>query len=246
MALGQVYGVRLTPFDRLLCVRTGLLACALVAAASAVVVTTDEVGSTAAERLARLSVFAPALSVVACIVVERQAVLRGELATLAALGVTAPRALRGALLAAWLVGAVALGLVASPWSDPSSLFPSVAGTADWLLVDGRLVEPGAGLSVGAEGDIERFEPAAAAVGVDARRGAQLVVGALALVGPWWAIASSGVGSRWLAPLATLLGTIVLLHAAAAGRISVVLLPAAALPLALHALARWRRQLGVEA
>lgn len=238
--------MRLTPFDRSLCVRTGLLACALIAAASAVVVTTDEVGSTAAERVARLSVFAPALSVVACIVVERQVALRGELTTLAALGITAPRALRGALLAAWLVGAVAFGLVASPWSDPSSLFPSVAGTADWLVVDGRLVEPGAGLSVGAEGDLERFEPAAAAARVDVRRGAQLVVGALGLVGPWWAIASSGAGSRWLAPLATLLSTIVLLHAAAAGRIGVALLPAATLPLALHALARWRPRIGVAA
>ncbi len=121
-------------FDRLLGRRCFGLSLLLLALALAVVLATDEAGSTVGQRAARLAVFAPAVAVVAERLVLSQARARGELVALAALGASPWSQARGAMVAAWAVGALSLLVLLSPLSDVRSLFPVVQGHASFTAV----------------------------------------------------------------------------------------------------------------
>src|SRR5690606_29874609 len=154
----------MSPFDRSLALRVVGVVFVTAALAAVVIVATDESGSTAPMRVARLCALQPALAALGCWAVQAQAEARGELRALLGLGASPWRLCRGPCVAAWGLGALALVTLASPWADPSSLFPVVAPAA-WERVGGQLVDPVHGVSVDARGAL-RF------LGQSARRVAQ--------------------------------------------------------------------------
>lgn len=220
------------PFDRLLFRRALAFTAVVTLLALAVVVLTDEPLSTPAMRAARMAAFAPLLSALGVSVALAQARVRGELAALSALGASPWRLARGPMLAGWLVGALAVGALASPWVDVGVLFPVMPLKAAWHLdaaslmartVGVRVVPGGAIQFVGAHPAPVRNTPGSLA--------ALLAVAPLAAAAPPWAGARLSLLSRALGAGTAVALVVVLLHAVAAGRAPAVVLALAALPLA---------------
>lgn len=230
-------------YDRLLAARTAALSALVTLLALGIVVATDEPFSTAQMRVARLCAVAPAVGALSVALVIAQAGARGELRSLEALGTPPLRAALGALLGAWLLGAIATVLVVSPLADPAALLPRVAAPTEWLLDAGAFAAPAHGVRVDAEGALGL----GAALGAPApsvppeRLAAALAIGPLALVAPAWA--ATPLAWRWrlaAAGLAAALG-VLLLHAVAAGRVAAPAVVLATLPLGLTVLAGLRRR-----
>lgn len=222
-------------FDRLLGRRCFGLSLLLLALALAVVLATDEAGSTVGQRAARLAVFAPAVAVVAERLVLSQARARGELVALAALGASPWSQARGAMVAAWTVGALSLLVLLSPLSDVRSLFPVVQGHASFTAVPAGLYDPASGVTHAADGSVTFGEPLlAAAAGAPGKLAAALFLAPLSLSLPLWGGSALGVRAR--AGGAMLAGSLALvsLHLVAAGRAPAGCLVLAALPLAAQA------------
>lgn len=232
----------ITPYDRALGVRTLLLGAGLSALALGVVVITDEAGSTAAMRAARMAAFLPALALVAAAVVLAAARARGEVHALLSLGVTPRRAALGAALGAWALGGVAVALLASGASDPRSLLPHVAAPASWVAQSGSFVATDAGVRVSDSGVVTFLGRAAATPlpGAPARGAALLAIAPFALVGPLWLTAQIGRAARSGALVVSVLACIALLHAVAAARVAAPWLVLAVLPLLVQVLwSAWR-------
>jgi hypothetical protein len=225
----------MTAFDRSLFLRMLAVTGVLLVATIGIVLLTDEPGSTAAMRVARVAAFTPALSVVAAVVCLEQARDRGELGALGALGVSPWRAARGTTLAGWLVGAAAALVLGSTWADPSSLFPVLPEPYGWRAEGTRLVESLRGVAVAPDGSLVLSPPTALRMTVYAAHSwvAAVTIGSLALVAPPWAASPMSVGARLVGLFAALALTVTLFHAFAAGTVSAGWLVLGAAPLGLQ-------------
>jgi hypothetical protein len=236
-ALGRL----LTRYDASLGARALLFTAVCVAVATAVVMLTDEPFSNAHMRVARLSAFAPALAAVGASVAIAQAQSRGELRALVALGAAPWRASRGAAVATWLVGAIAVGLLISSYADPAALFPIVT-PASWQRAGAGLVETATGVYVSMSGELS-FASLRASPMVEyqpSRWAAAMAIAPLAATVPSWIATPSRLGARALAASLSIVATVFLLHAVAAGQLGSSALLLTAAPILLHTVwARWR-------
>ena len=229
------------PFDRSLCLRTLAFVAVVLVGVVAIVVTTDEAFSTLGMRVARVSAFAPAVAAIAAAVAIGRARARGELRALEALGSSPWRAARGATVAAWIVGAVAVAALLSPLADVESLFPVIAGKAAWTLEGGSLVDRAGGVRVAPTGAIELLD-AAETTGARFRptgAHAVLAIGPLAALTPPWITSPMKAGHRIVGGLAVGGLLIVLLHATAAGRVAPAFLMLGTSPLLVQIVASRR-------
>lgn len=230
------------PFDRLLFRRALAFTVVSTLLALGVVVATDEPLSTPAMRVARMAAFAPLLAALGVWLALSQARARGEISALSALGASPWRVARGAVLAGWLVGTLAVGLLVSPWANVAVLFPAMPQHAAWHRQAASLLDASVGVRVAASGAIA-FVGAHPVRAPDAPGplAAFLAVLPLAAVAPPWAGARLSVLSRTLgAGLAAALA-VVLLHAVAAQRAPAAVLVLAALPLAVECLVGQRER-----
>jgi hypothetical protein len=225
----------MSPFDRLLALRTVALGGVLGAMAVGVVVATDEPGSTLGMRAARLAALLPGLAVVAESIALGQCRARGEVLALAALGASPRRIALGAMIAGWALAALAIGLLLSPLSDPRSLFPSVAHSNAWLSTGTALHDPLSGVSVLPSGALSLGEATAAPLGAatPSRGSALACIAPLALFAPVWSATQMGLVARLAGAGLALVLAIVLLHAVAAGRVPPWLLACVCIPLLLQ-------------
>ena len=161
---------------------------------------------------------------------------RGELRALVALGGAPFRMARGPMVTSWALGLAAALVLASPLSDPSSLFPALAAPAHWVVDSGALFDPVSGVRVLKNGSLEfgSAAPGLAAAFVPSGFIALLVIVPLSLFLPPWTSAEIGVFARLIAALFTLVAVVVLLHAAAANRVHPAWLISGVLPIALQA------------
>lgn len=220
-----------------------MLGAVLFAIATAIVTATDEAYSTLGHRISRLCALAPVVAALAIAIVVSQSKARGEVRALMALGLTPERTVRGATIAGLALGAVAIGLLASPWADPRSLFPAVTVDAAWVLENGALVEAGAGVRVQADGMLVLLEPRGSGPAgfLPSRAAAIAAIAPVALLTPPWVTTPMPLGLRGLTFALTVVFLVVALHVVAAGRWPPWALPFATTPL-LFGLA-WRK-LGV--
>jgi hypothetical protein len=225
----------MTAFDRSLFLRMLAVTGILLVATIGVVVLTDEPGSTAAMRVARVAAFTPALSVVATLLCLEQARDRGELRALGALGVSPWRAAQGATLAGWLVGALAALVLVSAWADPSSLFPVLPELYGWRSQGTRLVESLRGVAVASDGSLVLSPATGLRMTANAAHSwvATAAIGSHALVAPPWAASPMSVGARLAGLFAGVALTVALFHAFAAGTASAWWLVLGAAPLGLQ-------------
>lgn len=226
------------PFDRLLFRRSLAFTAVATLLALGVVLATDEPMSTPAMRVARMAAFAPLLVTLGASVALAQARAKGELSALSALGASPWRLVRGAVLAGWVVGALAVALLVSPWADVGVLFPALPSHAAWSPDAAALLDPASGVRVTASGAIG-FVGARAAARAAAPPGqlaALFAVAPLAAVAPPWAGARLSLLSRALGAGLALGLAVVLLHAVASGRAPAPALMLAAVPLAVQCLA----------
>jgi hypothetical protein len=228
-------------FDRSLCWRSFAFTLISLGIAFGVVVVTDEPFSTSAMRLARLCAFAPALGAVGAAVAVARARSRGELRALLALGATPWRAARGAAIAAWGFGVLAVILLLSPYTDPAALFPAVTPVS-WHRAGAGLVEHESGVYVEASGELSfatlrgfmdgGYEPSHGA--------AALAIAPLALVVPAWITTPVRLRQRLVIATLAALATILLLHGVAARQLPPATLLLTCAPVVLQALwLRWR-------
>jgi hypothetical protein len=225
----------MTAFDRSLFLRMLGVTGILLGATLGVVVLTDEPGSTAAMRVARVAAFTPALSVVGALLCLEQARDRGELRALAALGISPWRAAWGATLAGWLLGVVAALLLISAWADPSSLFPVLPEPHGWLHAGTRWVEAVRGVTVAPDGSLVLSPPTGLRTTACAAHAwvAAVAIGAHGLVAPPWAASPMSVGARLVGLFVSIALTVTLLHVFAAGIASAGWLVLGAAPLAVQ-------------
>lgn len=237
----------MTPYDRSMLLRTLLVGLAAVLAATAIVLATDETHSTAAMRVARLCTMTPALAAVAQASTLTFARQRGESRALESLGEGPWGVARGAMLAAWLLGAVAVLLLLLPVSDVSSLFPRPPVSSGWVPEGGGMLSTEHGIRVMPDGSIG-FATASPDSGdflVPSRLQAVAVVLPLAIVLPAWLVIPRSARGKAFAFALALAATLLLLHAVAVRRVPTVALPLAALPLVVQLTAevvRGRRRL----
>jgi hypothetical protein len=227
---------RMTAFDRSLFVRMVGVTGILLVGTLGVVILTDEPGSTAPMRVARVAAFTPALSVAAALLCLEQARDRGELRALAALGFSPWRAARGATLAGWLLGAVAALLLVSAWADASSLFPVLPEPHGWRLAGTRWVEAARGVAVAPDGTLVLSSPTALRTTARTAHAwvSAVAIGAHALVGPPWAASPMSGAARLTGLFLSIALTVTLLHLFAAGLASAGWLVLGAAPLAVQA------------
>ncbi|MBN1607973.1 MAG: hypothetical protein JW940_15155 [Polyangiaceae bacterium] len=223
-------------FDRWLGRQTLGFTAAATALAAGVVMLTDEAGSSAGMRVARVAALAPGLAALGGCVALSQASSRGELRALAALGANPWRAGWGVSVAGWLIGAAAALVLCTTWVDASALFPAVPASATWAADGATFIEPFAGVRVLPEGSFRALE----AVRPRGRGGgpgpvdALLGLAPLAAILPVWVVAP--LASRGRAAVAALTGAllILLLHLVAGGQVPRIVLVLASAPLAVQA------------
>jgi hypothetical protein len=121
------------------------------------------------------------------------------------------------------------------------LFPSITLGASWYPVRNGLEAPSLGIAIDAAGHITQLRSKAAdAVPTAGRVTALGVVLPLALLAPAWAAAPLSSLARLTGAALTATMTIVVFHALAVGRISLVAAVGAGLPLAFQTLLAVRR------
>lgn len=235
-----------TPYDRSLLIRTLLVGLVALLVATGIVMTTDEAHSTVGMRVARLCTMTPALAAVAQAATLSLARQRGEARALESLGLGPWGVARGAMLAAWLLGAVSVGLLLLPVSDVSSLFPAPPVARGWVPDGDAMLSSEHGIRITRDGAIG-FASTAPSTGllVPSRIQAMALVLPLALVLPAWLVIPGAVRSKVGVAAVALAATLLLLHAVAARRAPTIVLPLAALPLVVQLmleLGRSRRRL----
>lgn len=229
----------MSPFDRVLFRRALAAIVGTLGVAALVVVATDEATSTPGMRVARLSALAPLLVAVSVLGVAGHARSRGELAALAALGLSPWRAARGAACAGLFAAAVVLAALVSPWADTSSLFPVVHPPLDWAVDALGSAARASGAVVLADGSITLAAviPGATSVAPGALA-ALACVAPLALVVPYWAVTPMSPRTRVGSLAATGALAIGAFHLVAAARVLPAWSACAVLPLvAVTALSR---------
>lgn len=223
-------------YDRRLFLRAVGTSALLCAGAWTLIVVSDEEGSSAAMRVARLCALVPLLQILSVLWVLESARRRGEERALAALGVAPLRVAAAVLGAAWLVGAAACLCVASRWADPRSLFPAIAEGRGWTRVGSLWLDAARGIEVDALGRIRLGDASAPPPAPPSRAAAALaLLVPLCALAPLWAALRCAARERWLVALVAAALVLTTLHAAAAERVPSFALGAGALPLVLHCL-----------
>jgi hypothetical protein len=255
----------MTPFDRVLFLRTLAYVALASLLGAAITAVTEEAYTTAAMRVARLAAYTPGIVVIACGAALAQHAARGEFTALAALGVGPWRAARGAVWAGWFAGALAAAALLSPWADGAALLPGIPSELDWSVESSGFRAPAAGLIVDTAGAM-RFGSATASASdaaqaaarsaeitpgsVERQRLVLWAIGPLAALAPVWASSPARGRAGALrairrAAVATVaaFATVIALHAVAAGQLSTSWLLSGGALLGLDALfaflrARW--------
>jgi hypothetical protein len=128
----------------------------LLLAATVVVASTDEAYSSWQMRMSRLALFGVPASAIAIWFTQAGLVRGGEQRALLSHGVSPLGSAKGAIVAAWVVGALATLVLLSPWADLSSLFPRVTAGTPWVAVGQGLLDPEQGILVTRDGSIQAF------------------------------------------------------------------------------------------
>jgi hypothetical protein len=231
----------LPPFAWTLARRASVAMIVSAGLAAVIVVTTDEATSTAGMRFARLAALGPLVACLSVLSVCAHARVRGEIGALAALGMKPWEAARGAALAGWAFGLLALVPFALPWVDPGSLFPRFSPPIDWVMDASGASARSAAATVFADGAITAVRQGSArAAEVPERWAALACLAPIALSGPAWAVTPMSHGRRVASILAAGGLLIVVLHAIAAGRITALFAPVAAVPLLAASIVARRR------
>ena len=227
----------MTPLDWLLFRRTLAAHAAALCLAFGIIVTTDEVTSTVAMRIARLCAFSPFVGALCVLGVALHSRSRGELRAVESLGARPSRARLGAALAAFGLAVCAMAVLASPAADVRSLLPVVHSGVGWTFdADGHAARA-LGVVIAESGRITL--PAEALHAESARRAGWLAlpcVAPVALLCAPWAVAPMSRATRVASLAFTGVGVITLLHLIAGARITpgAGLLACAPLVLALWA------------
>jgi hypothetical protein len=224
-------------FDRLLARRALAFTALALVIAVGVTLATDEPYSTSRMRVARWCAFAPGLSAVGSAIALGQSRVRGELRALEALGVAPLRAGRGPMVVGWLLGFFACVVLVTPLADATALFPVLNVPGRWIVDAGALVDPVNGLRVLRDGSlvVGAGQAGQGAAFVPSGAAALFVVMPLALAMPPWSSAQIGWMGRIGGALFTFGAVVVLLHAAAAGRVAPLWTAVSALPIIVQAI-----------
>lgn len=239
----------MTPHDWQLFWRTLGLCGVVLALLTGIVVATDEAYSTWPMRVARLCAFSPLVAVLALGSALELAKRRGELRALEALGASPWGASWGALCASWAFGGLAALTLLTSWADVSSLFPAPPVTSGWLLEGDAFLEPRQGLLVARDGMVRFVDKRVVDAPFSTPGGLEALSAVLpqVLVLPAWMVAPLKKRTRaWGLGLTASL-TLLAFHAAALGRLSLLLLPLVALPIGAQlavALERGRSQVSL--
>jgi hypothetical protein len=255
----------MTPFDRVLFLRTLAYVALALLLGAAITAVTEEAYTTSAMRVARLAAYTPGIVVIACGAALAQHAARGEFTALAALGVGPWRAARGSVWAGWFAGALAAAALLSPWADGAALLPGIPSELDWSVEPSGFRAPAAGLTVDPAGAMQfgsdtpsageavqaTARPAELIPGnVDRQRLVIWAIGPLSALAPVWASSPAWGRAGALrairrAAVATIaaFATVIALHAVAAGQLSRSWLLSGGVLLGLDALlaffrARW--------
>jgi hypothetical protein len=226
---------RVWSYDRRLFLRSVGTTALLGAGVWTLIVVSDEAGSSAAMRGARLCALVPLLQILSVLWVLESARRRGEQRALEALGVAPLRVAAAVLGAAWLVGAAACLCVASSWVDPRSLFPVIADGQGWTRAGEVWLDAARGVEVDALGRIRLGVASAAPLALSRSDAALALLLPLCALAPLWAALRCAARERWLVALGAAALAVTTLHAAAAQRVPSFALAGCALPLGLHCL-----------
>lgn len=204
-------------YDRAQFARAGAYSLFSLFLAFGVAALTDEAGSTAGTRIARIAAFAPAAAVLGVWVTMAKAAQRGEVRALGALGAAPLRAAWGALVAGWLLGGVALAMVLLPITDVRALFPVVTHGTEWRKEREGLAAPALGVHVEPTGRVVRTprRTDAPPAGAPGRTAVFAIVGPLAAIGPVWGAVSLTQTARLFGLAASAAAALVFFHAIAA-------------------------------
>ncbi len=207
---------------------------ALTVAVGVLVVLTDEPGSTARMRVARVCALSPLVVAVAIWSVLAQANARGELRALAALGVRPGMARLGALVASWAVLLLVLGtLLSLPEGALLALFPRAASSIQWSLdAGGGWHASSHAITAFADGSIRLGALATdhKAGAPDFRAAVAAAFGPVAIAIPFWAAQPMPTWTRTLSGAVAVMLMLCCLHAVAARGLNELVMTAVVVPL----------------
>lgn len=234
--------MRLAPFAWSLVSRTMAGTVAATCVAAAIIVATDEATSTLGMRAARLAALGPLLACLGALAVCAHARARGELGALEALGMKPWEAAHGAAVAGWACGVLATIALAMPGVDSSSLFPRFLPPIDWAMDASGASAKSSLATIFADGAI-RMAQTGGGQGVHgpARWAAMACLAPIALGGPAWAVTPMRARERVGSGVAAAMLLIVVLHLIAAGRVSALWGPLAAVPLCASVIVARRKR-----
>lgn len=192
--------VRRAAWDDQLARRAAVLSGLIALVTLLVVATTDE-GAPLARRIGMVAGLLPIAGSIGALCALRIAAARGELRTLAAIGVDPLRAARGAILGGVAIAALGPALAASAVADLSGLFPRPVAPRLWVADGSGMRELTLGLRLDPGGALTLLGSASAASPVPEGAGAPLFFTVAAL-----ALAAIG-GPTWIATPRPLLGRI---------------------------------------
>jgi hypothetical protein len=217
----------LTAYDALLARRTVALGVALASLVFLAMFATDDVASTHAARLGRLSALASLAGGGAAFLAIAQARSRGEMRALGAAGLTPVRSSLGAVMGGILVGLLGALLALVPGIDLRPLFPhALPADAGWVAENGAWVERARGVRVAADGVVSSAgtPPASDLVAFSPPLVATLIALALAAVAlPLWAVAPGPPARRALISFVVASVAVFVFHLVAAQRIGAMTL-----------------------
>jgi hypothetical protein len=241
---------RVTAWDVRMAVRALVLAALAILLAWLVTAATDEGGVAWGVRAGRTLPITPLCAAIGTGLALAPARRRGELRALGALGRAPVASVGGAAAGGAAVALVAAALMALPSVDVSGFFPVAARGSDFRYQDGAFIDRAHGLRVEDDGSFSHIEatasrpaivlpsrarPAASLSTALAGGALPLLVAELLLARPLGGERPRALGRTSVARLAAMIAlaavaTIVLFHAAAAGRVSALagVIPFAAL------------------
>jgi len=240
-------GDGLTAYDALLARRAAALGLALALLVFLAMVGTDDVASTHAERLGRLSALASVAGGGAAFLTVVQARSRGEMQALGATGLTPARASLGAVVGGALVGLLGAALALFPGVDLMPLFPrALPAEAGWVSENGVWLDGVRGIRVAADGAVSSAgasRPSDLVLSTPPLMATLIALALAAVALPLWAAAPGPLIRRAFVSFAVASSAVFVFHLVAAHRIGAMTLVLPPLLLladavALHRGHRW--------
>jgi hypothetical protein len=224
----------MTAYDRHIFIRSFGLALILMALVLGVMSATDGAMTSFSEKVGRLCVLAPLIGAVGMLIGNTQAVLRGEVRALAAIGVSPHRAARGGVLSILLVGAVGAILLTTQFADIHGLLPHLDSMTWTWQPDGSYRALQSGVEVSSTG-IPHLHAAHHPVHIPKQNRWPIAVTVvwMTVILADWARENLSNGQRLVAVFSGSGLSIVLFHLVASERFSAWLLTLAPLPLLIQ-------------